>query len=235
VPSARDDVLARVRAALRDVPRDEDPFAAPYEPPASPPGDPVARFVERVSDYRATVREAGDVAGVVAQSDVTGESLVLHPLADKLRPRTVYDAKFSLPYCLATRLVHGALDVASFTEDAIRDPAVLAVTPRVRHEVRRYAAAPDAFPGGVRVHTVDGRTLETELRHQRGAAENPLGDEEVRAKYRANAALALSDDDHQRLEGLVLHLEQAADVRDLQVLRQARVGQAAAAPASPGA
>jgi L-lactate dehydrogenase complex protein LldG len=63
--SARDDILARVRAALHDVPRDEEPVAPAYEPPPSG-GDAVARFVERVSDYRATVREAADVAAVAA-------------------------------------------------------------------------------------------------------------------------------------------------------------------------
>ena len=64
--TARDDVLARVRAALRDVPAGE-PVAPPqpYEPAPPPPGDPVARFAERVSDYRATVREADDVAATI--------------------------------------------------------------------------------------------------------------------------------------------------------------------------
>jgi L-lactate dehydrogenase complex protein LldG len=66
VTAARDDVLARVRAALVDVPRDEAPVPAGYEAPPVPAGDPVARFVERVSDYRATVRDAPDVAAVVA-------------------------------------------------------------------------------------------------------------------------------------------------------------------------
>jgi L-lactate dehydrogenase complex protein LldG len=67
VPSARDDVLARVRAALRDVPADEPPEPALYEPPAPPPGDPVARFAERVADYRATVREADDLAATIVR------------------------------------------------------------------------------------------------------------------------------------------------------------------------
>jgi L-lactate dehydrogenase complex protein LldG len=65
--SARDDVLARVRAALRDVPAGEPLEPAPYEPPPAPPGDVVARFAERVSDYRATVREADDVAATIAR------------------------------------------------------------------------------------------------------------------------------------------------------------------------
>jgi L-lactate dehydrogenase complex protein LldG len=64
--TARDDILGRVRAALQDVPRDEDPLPPAYKPPPASPVDPVARFVERVSDYRATVREVDEVAPVVA-------------------------------------------------------------------------------------------------------------------------------------------------------------------------
>jgi L-lactate dehydrogenase complex protein LldG len=68
VSSAREDVLARVREALRDVPRDEAPDPAPYEPPPAPPGDPLTRFAERVADYRATVVHAPDVAAAVAEA-----------------------------------------------------------------------------------------------------------------------------------------------------------------------
>jgi L-lactate dehydrogenase complex protein LldG len=71
VSSARDDVLARVRAALRDVPAGEASEPPVYEPPAAPAGDPVARFAERVADYQATVREAGDLAATIAR--VCGE------------------------------------------------------------------------------------------------------------------------------------------------------------------
>jgi L-lactate dehydrogenase complex protein LldG len=54
--NARDAILARVRTALRDVPRDETPadvevprLTAPVVP------DPVGLFAERVADYKATV------------------------------------------------------------------------------------------------------------------------------------------------------------------------------------
>jgi L-lactate dehydrogenase complex protein LldG len=63
--SARDEILARVRGALRDVPADE-PLEPPADEPALPPdGDPVVRFAERVSDYRATVREAEALAATI--------------------------------------------------------------------------------------------------------------------------------------------------------------------------
>jgi L-lactate dehydrogenase complex protein LldG len=63
VAGAREEILARVRAALSDVPAGEDAAPAPY---AAPPGasDQVALFAERVADYRATV--ATDVAEALA-------------------------------------------------------------------------------------------------------------------------------------------------------------------------
>jgi L-lactate dehydrogenase complex protein LldG len=64
--SARDEVLARIRGALADVPADEPP--AWDVSPASPAAGEVDRFVERAADYRATVVRvaAGEVAAAVA-------------------------------------------------------------------------------------------------------------------------------------------------------------------------
>jgi len=68
VPGARDDVLARVRAALRDVPAGEGAEPPGYEPPPAAAGDPAALFARRAADYRATVREVDDVAAAVARA-----------------------------------------------------------------------------------------------------------------------------------------------------------------------
>jgi L-lactate dehydrogenase complex protein LldG len=65
--SARDDVLARVRAALRDVPAGEALVPPAYEPPPAPAGDPVVRFAQRVADYQATVRDAGELAATITR------------------------------------------------------------------------------------------------------------------------------------------------------------------------
>ena len=64
--SARDDILAAVRAALADVSPAVDVPAAPRAPDR---GDLVALFVERVEDYRAVVTRcaAADLAAVVAE------------------------------------------------------------------------------------------------------------------------------------------------------------------------
>ena len=64
---AREDVLARIRGALADVPGDED-FEVPrdYARSREQPEGTVERFCERVADYKATVERvsAGGLAAV---------------------------------------------------------------------------------------------------------------------------------------------------------------------------
>ncbi len=137
-----------------------------------------------------------------------GIPLVLEPAASKTAPRSEYDAKFSLQYSTAAMLVHGEVGVQSYTDEAIADARVVELASKVRHEAREYESYPAAFPGGVRVVLRDGRTVEADFPHQRGGPENPMSPDEVRAKFRHNASLALGDSAIDTLEETVLSLEE---------------------------
>jgi L-lactate dehydrogenase complex protein LldG len=69
--SARDEILGRVRAALRDADRTPPTVDRAYRdsPVPGDAADLVAMFVERVEDYRATVHRCGsaDVGRVLAE------------------------------------------------------------------------------------------------------------------------------------------------------------------------
>jgi 2-methylcitrate dehydratase PrpD len=171
-----------------------------------------------------------DIEEIVALTPEAGVSLVLEPLADKHRPRTEYEAKFSLPYSVASLLVRGHVDVSTYTDEAIADPDVLAVAAKVSYEIKHYDTYPQAFPGGVRIHTRDGRTLEAELPYQRGGSENPMSADEVREKFRTNAALALPGEEVEALEAAVTRLERSGDLGAFELLSHAarREGVAAA-------
>jgi 2-methylcitrate dehydratase PrpD len=110
-------------------------------------------------------------------------------------------------------LVHGRVGVQSYTDEAIADPRVLSLAAKVRYEPREYGSYPAAFPGGVRIRTKDGRTLEADFPYQRGGPENPMTADEVRAKFRGNASLALGDSALESLEEAVLSLEAQDDLR----------------------
>jgi 2-methylcitrate dehydratase PrpD len=157
-------------------------------------------------------------------------SLVLEPAAAKIAPRSGYDAKFSLQYSAATMIVHGRVGVTSYTPDAIADPRVLDLARRVRYETKDYATYPAAFPGGARIRTRDGRTLEAHHEYQRGGPENPLTPEEVRTKYRQNAGLALDSGAVEELEQAILALEEQEDLGTA-LAPLAAAGVAATAPA----
>jgi 2-methylcitrate dehydratase PrpD len=156
-----------------------------------------------------------EIDEVVVTVPAAGVSLVLEPAAAKLAPRTEYEAKFSLQYSTAAMLVHGRVGVSSYADEAIRDPRVLELARKVRYETKEYETYPAAFPGGVRVRTKDGRTLEADFPYQRGGPENPMTADDVRAKFRENALLALGDDAVAALEDGVLALEEQDELRPL--------------------
>jgi 2-methylcitrate dehydratase PrpD len=158
--------------------------------------------------------DPAEIDEIVVTLPEAGVALVTEPTALKIAPRTEYEAKFSLQYSTAAMLVHGEVGVGTYTEDAIRDERVLELARLVRYEVKDYATFPEAFPGGVRITTRDGRTLEADAPHQLGGPGNPMSADEVQAKFRGNAALALGDGDVAAVEDAVLGLETRADVSD---------------------
>jgi 2-methylcitrate dehydratase PrpD len=161
-----------------------------------------------------------DLSEVVVRVPPEGARLVLEPLEVKLTPRTPYDAKFSLPFALAHRVVHGRLDLESFTPDAITDPAVLALARRVRPEPFE-GEPPSRFAGGTRVVTSDGRSLHRFVPHSPGTPGNPLGGEAVAAKFRACAGLALDAGALDALEAALVALDGPAPLSELTISSRA--------------
>ena len=153
-----------------------------------------------------------EIADVVVTVPAAGVSLVLEPADQKKLPRSDYEGKFSLQYSVASLLVRGHVAVSDFTDDAITDPAVLAVAGKVTYETPEYPSYPQAFPGGVRVTLADGTALEADFPYQKGGPENPMSADEVREKFRANAALALPAEAVDALEHAILAFEQQDDL-----------------------
>ena len=76
-----------------------------------------------------------------------------------------------------------------FTDEAGAVPVNRELAAKVEHvsDPRCEEIFPMHFPSVVTVTTVDGRTLVEEVLANRGTAERPLGEAEVRVKYDLNA------------------------------------------------
>jgi 2-methylcitrate dehydratase PrpD len=156
--------------------------------------------------------DPGAIREVVCRSAEGPVHRLWEPLADKRRPATPYGAKFSLPYCIALVLVEGAAGVDGFSEARIRDPRILAVAEKVRYVLDPTLPYPRRFTGHVQVVLDDGRTLAETQDAPRGGPEWPLSADELRAKFRANAARALAPG---RVEELLGRLSAIATARDV--------------------
>ncbi len=113
--------------------------------------------------------------------------LVCDPLETKRAPRTVYDARFSLPFSLALTVVDGGLELDSYRADRLRDQRVLDIARRVDYQVLEYDEYPSAFPGGVRIELDDGTRHEQHVRHNAGSLGNPMSTGDLDAKFLGGA------------------------------------------------
>ncbi|MFN0161155.1 MAG: MmgE/PrpD family protein, partial [Burkholderiales bacterium] len=133
--------------------------------------------------------------------------VICEPLDAKRHPVTDYDAKFSLPYCVATALLHGKLGLAELDSEALASPATRALMKKVEYQVDDSFEYPRYYGGAVTITLADGRTLTERQAINRGSAERALRDDEVVAKFRDNAALGFTPAQIDRLQDAMLGIE----------------------------
>ncbi len=137
------------------------------------------------------------------------------PLEQKQRPPTSYAAKFSLPFSIAVMLIRGRAGLDEFSDEAIKDDAILSLAKKVRYELDPTIDYPRHFSGHVKIRLEDGTILEENQPHPRGGFESPLPPEEIEDKFRANARLALPAAKVDELLDMIRQLEQLPSITGL--------------------
>jgi 2-methylcitrate dehydratase PrpD len=187
---------------------------------------PCCHYNHAFADCAATLRQqhgikAEDIEHVECMLSAREVPIICEPEATKKAPQNDYDAKFSLPYAVASILVRGHLDVDDFTAEAIRDASVLSLAQRISHRDDPGSDFPAAFPGWLRVYLKDGRVLEHREPINRGSARNPLSAAEVEAKFTGNATRVVSTTQAAAIIERVSSLESLSDLDSLSLLLRA--------------
>jgi 2-methylcitrate dehydratase PrpD len=141
---------------------------------------------------RARGLRAEEVASVRIGAAAATLRTIANPREAKVRPESGYHAQFSGPFTFALALRGGGglgVYLDDFTDEAVADPVNLELAAKVEHESdpRCEAIFPMHFPSIVTVTTTDGRVLVEEVLTNRGTAERPLSEDEVRVKFDLNA------------------------------------------------
>ncbi|MGE0801385.1 MAG: MmgE/PrpD family protein [Lautropia sp.] len=141
--------------------------------------------------------------------------IVCEPVADKLVPRTPYEAKFSLPWCVAAALIGDVVDLSTFDECAIARADIRALAERVRYQLDAGSRYPDSFSGRLVVTLQGGRTVSATREGPLGSAANPAPQDALWKKFRANVDAAGAGVDAFALEDRIRAFEGSASVREL--------------------
>lgn len=130
-------------------------------------------------------------------------------------PETPAEAKFSLPYCVATALIHGKVGLEEFSDERLADPRMRGLAKRVHVLVDPDYADARLGPAEVKIRTGGGEEYRRRVDIPKGYPENPLTGSELEAKFRALSSLALSEERVAEVLRTVNALENVDRIRDL--------------------
>src|SRR5882724_2149111 len=131
--------------------------------------------------------KADDIRSIVCEVAEGTVHRLWEPHADKQRPPNGYAAKFATPYLLAAGFVHGGVGLGAFTEQAIRDPRVLALAAKVKFVIDPDNPYPNNYTGHLHATLTNGSVIEERQPYLRGGAQEPLTRQDVVDKFALNA------------------------------------------------
>lgn len=157
---------------------------------------------------RAHGVSAVDIAGITAD---VAEITILHG-AGIVHPGDMIGAQFSLAFAVACMFVRGHADLADFADSsAWRDPAIAALSERIR--VREAPVAPGAseLGGRITVTLVDGTMLAHDQPIPRGHHDNPASFDDLLVKFQSLVDGHVSRDEASRIVDMIDGLDRLED------------------------
>lgn len=168
--------------------------------------------LDAVATVLPDIAAPGRVRRVVAHVHRDSIPTVCEPAADKITPRSLYDAKFSLPWTVAALLLDGRVDLDTFTPASIARPAVTQLAERVHSVPTDQGGAAADAAGCVEVHLDDGQVLIGRVERSRGTPDAPMSEADVWEKFLANAGHVPAATE---LAEVVVNLASASSMTDL--------------------
>jgi 2-methylcitrate dehydratase PrpD len=126
-----------------------------------------------------------DAASIVSVRLTTGtvQRMLSEPLELKRAPPTAIDAKFSLPFTVASAFLQPDVTLDSFSERALADPATRALARRMHIEPRADWGVEKATAGALEVELASGARFQHEVLQAPGHPDAPLDLDILRAKF----------------------------------------------------
>jgi len=166
-------------------------------------------------------KHAIDPAGIARITNETYNTVTTH-FSNK-DVSTVMAARVSVPYCIAIAAIDGKLTQAQFAPARINDPLVRQVlaNTEVIADAALNALYPDKFPARVTITMKNGSSFQETVLFPKGDPQDPMGKEEIDAKFRGNVAAMLNAGQADALLRAIYALREARNVDEVSALLHA--------------
>ena len=161
--------------------------------------------------------DAENVAAVTCGVNRWAPEILIHHVAT-----TPAEGRFCVEYSLAVALTDGAAGPRQYTDERIADAGVQELAGRVAVLIDDdLTVGRTSFPAELTIETTDGRTLTAHVEEARGTPSLPLGTDEIVAKFRTCAEMALPAECAEQVLGRLLGLDELGDLGEVARLLEA--------------
>ena len=145
---------------------------------------PISAALQVCQDHQITAEDIGEI---LVETTTRGADILSDP--SKYKPTTKETADHSLPYVIAAAVADGNVLPNSFSDEKLKDPRIWNLLSKIRviADPEIDALFPKFKRARVRITTKAGQVHTTQVDYAKGSPQNPMRNDEIIAKFRANA------------------------------------------------
>lgn len=149
--------------------------------------------------------------------------IVMEPIQNKRNPQTGYEAKFSLPYAIASVLIDQEIELQTYSNQMINRKEVKELMQKIEYEIDVNSNYPESFSGEIDVFLKSGERLTAELKYNRGGPRNPLSKENIIEKFKKNLSERFSESVANEIMDRILTIEKQPNLLFLSDLANKKI------------
>jgi 2-methylcitrate dehydratase PrpD len=166
-----------------------------------------------VEEHNIKLVDIDSIKVVVGEKSINRR--LCEPLEKKQHPSVAIDAKFSIPFTVATALVHKTITLDSFTAEALKNASVLNMAEKVTYGIDANVDRSDSVQGYTEIKLKNGQTKSKMIEFVYGHPQNPIDAESLIAKFINCATHSAKKIVTERVIEMVMGLEGLQDIGEL--------------------
>jgi 2-methylcitrate dehydratase PrpD len=142
--------------------------------------------------------------------------MLCEPESVKKAPQTAIDAKFSIPFTVATALFYNEVGLKHFTPERLKDENVLQLAQKIRYDLDLDLGLRDATRGFLEIRTRDNQTYAKRIDQAYGHPDHPVSQKALVAKFMSCADKAKTKIPQAKLKEAVKCILSLEEIKDMQ-------------------